>query len=108
MVFVVVELWKANAAFANLSRSDRIELFEGVRNSVKSLDGCTTLGWGRIDGSGDSRASGFDWFAIWEVASVEYFLDSVQGSGWYDYFDQVNVHGELKSVDEVSDLIVES
>lgn len=104
---VVFELWNAKPAFLEAPASVREEIIAGVRSGVEQMAavGIRALGWGRVAPSGD-HPSGYDWFAVWEIPSpelVDAFFAGVAASGWYDWFEQVNVTGELRAVDAVLD-----
>jgi hypothetical protein len=61
-----------------------------------------TLGWGRVEPAAQSAS--YEWFAVWQAPSREVadvFLAGVESSGWYTYFEQSNVVGELRPADAV-------
>lgn len=102
---IVFELWNAKPAFLDAPATVREEIIGGVRGGIEQMAGMgiRTLGWGRVAPSSD-HPSGYDWFAVWEIPSpqlVDAFFSGVAASGWYDWFEQVNVSGELESVDVV-------
>jgi hypothetical protein len=54
------------------------------------------LSWSMNDPDTAQR-SPYDYFAVWKFPNKEFvkgFEQIVQNSGWYNYFDQVNLEGE--------------
>lgn len=106
-MYIAFEIWNAKPAFLAASPEEREQIFAGVREGIAQMAaaGITPLGWGRIDPSED-HPSGYDWFAAWTIHSaelVEAFFAGVAAAGWYDWFEQINVSGELRPVAEVID-----
>lgn len=98
---LVVELWKPTPAFLAAPSAVREEIIAGVRGGIEQMAaaGIHTLGWGRVTPSED-HPPGYDWFSVWEIPSpelVDAFFAGVAASGWYDWFEQVNIAGELES-----------
>jgi hypothetical protein len=103
-MYYLVESWKAKPAFLALSREEREAFFAAVGSAIDSLSGLgvQTIGWGRADTDRQHDTSS-EWFAIWHAPDAELgtvFLDGVQASGWYNYFEQTNIRGRLGSVTE--------
>lgn len=102
-MYVVIETWTPRAEFLAATPETRERVFDSVREGMAQFTalGIDTLGWGRIDAGAD-RSGGYDWFAVWTMPSAELaaaFLQGVEAAGWYEWFDQTNVTGELASVD---------
>jgi hypothetical protein len=104
-MYVVVETWTPKPAFFAADEKARNDLFAGIQEAMKRLAeiGVVTLGWGRAEPA--SHSTSYEWFAVWQAPSKELadvFLDGVENSGWYAYFEQSNVVGELRSVEAVA------
>lgn len=100
-----LELWNAKEAWTNLSKEDRANYLGQLGPHIESLvnNGVEIVNWGTNDSSTANRAA-YDFFAIWKFPtqqSVSDFEALVEGAGWYDYFEQVNVSGEATSPEEV-------
>lgn len=105
-MYVVVEMWTPKQSFLHLPSEKKAELFDGIKSAMQGMAGVgiVTLGWGAVD-SHAPFSTGHEWFAVWQAPTKELsaaFLAGVQSAGWYDYFEQVNVVGELRSVDDVA------
>ena len=104
-MYVVVEAWTPKPAFLSLPRSERAQFFAALAEGVAGLAvaGVEPLGWGTNVATGEHDST-HGWFGIWQVAdtaAANGFLAGVASSGWYDYFQQTNVHGELRPVEAV-------
>ncbi|MDV9168997.1 DUF6616 family protein [Streptomyces sp. W16] len=103
-MYVVVETWTPKPAFFAATEEARNDLFTGIQEAMKQLAGIgfVTLGWGRVEPA--SRSASYEWFAVWQAPSREVadvFLNGVESSGWYTYFEQSNVVGELRPAETV-------
>ncbi|MBB2946939.1 hypothetical protein FB565_006707 [Actinoplanes lutulentus] len=104
-MYVVVEIWTPKPAFHSADEATRSALFAGIREAIKQLAGIgvVTLGWGAAD-QDVAYASPHQWFAVWQAPSRELaaaFLAGVEQSGWYTYFEQTNLAGELRDAETV-------
>lgn len=104
-MYVVVEAWTPKPAFLTAPPTQRADFFAALDAGIAALGstGVEPLGWGRTDPSGE-HGSEHDWFAVWQVrdaAAADTFLAGVLASGWYDYFEQTNLRGELRPVADV-------
>lgn len=102
---VVIETWTPKPAFFAADEETRNGLFAGIRETIERLAdiGVVTLGWGRVEPTG--RSTSHEWFAVWQAPSKDLadgFLGRVEESGWYTYFEQTNLVGELRSVEAVA------
>jgi hypothetical protein len=103
-MYVVVETWTPKPAFFAADEKARNDLFAGIQEAMKQLAdiGFVTLGWGRVEPAAQSAS--YEWFAVWQAPSREVadvFLAGVESSGWYTYFEQSNVVGELRPAEAV-------
>jgi hypothetical protein len=102
-MYLFVECWKARPEWLALNTEARgnymAELGKGIEALLKS--GVEIVSWSMNDLDTSNRAS-FDYFAVWKFPTKELatgFENIVQQSGWYNYFEQVNLKGELSSPD---------
>lgn len=100
-----VELWKAKGAWKDLSKEERGNYMGLLGPAIQQLmeNGVQIINWGLNDGDTFNRAD-FDFFAVWTFPSNEAaqnFEKMVEGAGWYNYFDQVNVKGDASTAQEV-------
>lgn len=107
---VVIETWTPKNTWLAVDEETRRRFFEGVREAMGEMSkaGIETLGWGRVDQTAD-RSSSHEWFAVWRTPNPTMsaaFLDGVDRSGWYEYFEQVNVVGELVPAENAIDMHV--
>jgi hypothetical protein len=103
-MYVPVETWTPKPAFFAAHGQTRKNLFAGIQGAIKRRAeiGVITLGWGRVEPAAHSTS--YERFAVWQAPSRELadgFLGGVESSGWYTYFEQSNVVGELRSVNAV-------
>jgi hypothetical protein len=102
-MYLFVECWKARPEWLALSIEDRgnymAELGKGIGELLKS--GVEIVSWSMNEPDTSHRAA-FDYFAIWKFPTKEQatgFENIVQQSGWYNYFEQVNLKGEVSGPD---------
>ena len=105
-MYVVVETWRAKREFLAAPIEFREELFARIKAAMAEMAqaGIVTLGWGSVDRSAD-HSTDYDWFAVWQAPNAELaaaFLQGVERSGWYTWFEQVNVLGEVRTVDAIA------
>jgi hypothetical protein len=98
-MYLFVECWKARPEWYSMNKEDRAaymaELGKGIEGLIKS--GVEIVSWSMNDPETSNRAP-FDYFAVWKFPSKEEvtgFEMIVRQSGWYNYFDQVNLRGEV-------------
>lgn len=107
---VVIETWTPKEKWLATDEETRRRFFDEVREGMAEMSkaGIETLGWGRVDQDAD-RPSAHEWFAVWRTpnsATSAAFLEGVDRSGWYEYFEQVNVVGELLPAENAMDVHV--
>ena len=98
-MYTFIELWTPNDTWLALSAEDRQAFMEGVGGAMEQMTaaGITTLGWGVVDDDTPYPAEQ-RYVAVWQAPSLEAITmleEGVEGSGWYQYFDQVNARAEL-------------
>jgi len=94
---VLVELYTPKASWLGMTTHERSDYLASVREAVTGLEaaGVTCLALGRVDPSVDHAAL-HTYFGVWsagEESGLRLFLDGLQASGWYDYFEHVNGAG---------------
>lgn len=97
IMYLFVECWKARQEWLDLKTEERAaymtELGKGIQSLVEA--GVEIVSWSLNDAD-ISKRSKFDYFAIWKFPTREFakqFEQIVEQSGWYAYFDQVNLGG---------------
>lgn len=102
---VYLELWKATSAWKELSQEERGNYMGQLGPAIQHLmeSGVKIINWGVNDPNTFSRAD-YDFFAVWTFPSDEAaqgFEKMVEGAGWYNYFEQVNVKGDASTAQDV-------
>jgi len=100
-----IELWNVKPAWRELSAEERGNYMNQIGPHIEDLmkKGTKILTWSNND-SATSKRAGFDLFAVWAFPDQETanaFQNLVEGAGWYNYFEQVNLMGKEDSVDNV-------
>ena len=101
---VFIELYNYKASWRALPEHERAEFVGKVVEAVGGLRsaGVDVVGYG-INARATDRRAPYDFFCVYRVPSAEFqreFERQVSASGWYDYFDQVNVSGDVADVAE--------
>jgi hypothetical protein len=107
---VFIELWRARDSWVDLSPEQRGEWMQNVGPSIQAMlgAGVSYVGGGRTE-SGGHRDSSYDFFAVWTVPDEELrkqFESTIEQSGWYDHFEQVNVTGESAELEPLIGLLI--
>ena len=102
---IFIELWKAKDAWKQLPLSERQAYLAKIGPVMGDFmkKGVVMEAWG-INEDETSFASEYDFFAITKLPSHEVLAEFeaiVEGAGWYNYFDQVNVSGSSMTPEEV-------
>ena len=97
---VFIELYNYRPAWAKCPESERTDFAKKVVEAVKGLKsaGVDVVAYGMNSPKTDRRAP-YDFFCIYRVPNAEFqreFERQIAASGWYDYFEQVNVSGDAK------------
>ena len=100
-----IELWTAKQAWHDLSKEERGNYMTALGPAIQQLmeSGVQIVSWGTNEAETFSKA-GYDFFAVWtfpDKATAQSFEKMVEGAGWYNYFDQVNVMGNAAGPQEV-------
>ena len=104
-MYAFVALWNAKPGWLAMSREQRAAFIDQVTATMDVLvaDGFEVLFWTENDAGTDRRA-GYDYAALWKMADqamVQRFERALAATGWYRYFDQVNVRGTWSEPEDV-------
>lgn len=105
-----IELWNVKPEWKSLSVSERSAYMEQVGSAIQGLldQGVKVLTWSENDETADKR-SGYEYFAIWSFPNQEIadgFQKLVEGAGWYNYFEQVNLMGKEATVSDITNTLI--
>lgn len=100
-----IELWKAKQSWIDLSKEERAGYMNAMAPAIQQLlqNGVEIVSWGTNDEATFSRFD-YDYFAVWtfpDKEAAQGFEKMVEGSGWYNYFEQVNVMGTAATPPDV-------
>jgi hypothetical protein len=103
---VFIELWTPKPNWESIGTADRGALMQRlgeVTAPVIQAGAVEVLGWGEADASIDHPES-HRYFAVWRAPrreALDRLREVIAREGWYDYFEQVNVTGELSAPEVV-------
>lgn len=102
---IFIELWNAKDAWKKLPFSERQAYVAQIGPVMEDLmkKGVVIEAWG-INEDETAFASEYDFFAVTKFPSHELLTEFeaiVEGAGWYNYFDQVNISGSPVTPQEV-------
>ncbi len=102
---IFIELWKAKDAWKQLPLAERQAYVAQIGPVMEDLmkKGVIIEAWG-INEDDTPMAAEYDFFAVTKFPDPELLVEFeaiVEGAGWYNYFDQVNVSGSVMSPEEV-------
>lgn len=102
---IFIELWKAKDAWKEMSLSDRQNYVGQIGPVMQDMisRGVVIEAWGLNEDASQYRAD-YDFFGVTKFPTPELlseFEAIVEGAGWYNYFEQVNVTGTVMSPEEV-------
>ncbi|MGB3850568.1 MAG: DUF6616 family protein [Tunicatimonas sp.] len=106
-----IELWKAKDAWNQLSKEERTNYVSQVGQHMGKLvaDGMEVVTWAANDPATTYRA-GYDFFSVMKFPNqemVQSFEALVEGAGWYQYFEQVNLSGAGSTPEAVMQQMIE-
>ncbi|NKB35758.1 MAG: hypothetical protein GKR93_01125 [Gammaproteobacteria bacterium] len=91
----LIILWEPSDKWVALSEDERKQYLHSLDEAVNEArrHGVMTLGWSKIDRSlPKAPAEGYvGIFAMTNAEQIHELDKNIQASGWYDYFDSVNV-----------------
>ena len=97
---VVVEAWKARPGWRNATPAERAGYLDTVAAAIRDLlvNGVELVASGSTQHT--DQASDFDYWAVWRFADrahVTALARTLQGIGWHDHFEAVNVGVEART-----------
>ena len=100
-----IELWKAKKTWTDLSKEERSNYLAALGPAIEQLisSGTEIISWGSNAPSTFNKAE-YDYFAVWSFPDADAavnFEKLVEGAGWYNYFDQVNLMGNKQTPEQV-------
>ena len=105
MQHIFVELYNYAPAWSKCPESERTEFVKKVIEAVNGLKsaGVDVIAYGKNSHQTDRRAP-YDFFCVYRVPSAEFqreFERQITASGWYNYFEQVNIRGAAEDFADV-------
>lgn len=109
-MYLYVELWNVTQKWMDLSKEERRRFFDEAGVGITELlnAGVEVTGWAMNDEHTPYR-SDYRYMAVWKMPSldlVEKLEKAVAGSGWHDYFSQVNARGQIMPLDKAIDNLI--
>jgi hypothetical protein len=97
---IFVELYNYGPARGKCSENERTDFVKKVIEAVNGLKsaGVDVIAYGKNPHETDRRAP-YDFFCVYRVPSAEFqreFERQITTSGWYNYFEQVNIGGPVE------------
>jgi hypothetical protein len=103
-MYLYIEMWNAKPAWLALDEQKRGAFMEKVGaflGSVEDPENCSVYGTCVNDGDTVPRAQ-YNYLVVWKLKDksfVKPIADGTAAVGWYEYFDQVNVGGDMLDAD---------
>jgi len=106
-----IEIWNAKPAWHDLAKAKRAEYLTAIGPHMQEMmaNGVEILSWGINENTTSQRAA-FDYFAVWSFPNqeaVDAFEKLVEGAGWYNYFEQINLSGTAATPNEIIGKLIE-
>jgi hypothetical protein len=110
-MYTYIEIWKAKQSWVDLSKEERGNYMTALGPAIQQLmdSGVQIVSWG-INEPGTFLRADYEFFGVWTFPSEEsaaQFEKMVEGAGWYDYFDQVNLMGKTSGPHEIIGKMIE-
>ena len=101
---VVVELWRARKSWFERSPAERADYLESVAPAIRQLlaDGVELVAIGAAEPA--RRQTEYDYWAIWRFPHKDQVVDfnhAIEGVGWHEHFERVNVGVEAVALEDV-------
>jgi hypothetical protein len=108
---IFIEFWKAKEAWHQLSKEERSSYVAQIGPVMEDLisKGVIIDAWGVNDDRSSHKAD-YDFFAVTKLPTqelLEHFQAVVEGAGWYNYFEQINMTGENLGPEQVIGKMIE-
>ena len=99
MTQIFIELYRYKDAWMKLPEADRRAYVGAITDAVNGLTdiGVEVVGYG-MNAQQTSHRAPYDFFCVYKVPNAEIqreFEAQIEAAGWYDYFDQINVSGDI-------------
>ncbi|MCV2491829.1 hypothetical protein OF117_20995 [Geodermatophilus sp. YIM 151500] len=96
---IYIEQWRPRPAWLELDAEQRAAFVQRVGPDLQEVveKGAELVALGPAD-PGTARSGAPQYFAVWRFPSldlVQVFERRIEDAGWYEYFDQVNLGGEI-------------
>jgi hypothetical protein len=100
-----IELYNYKPAWTKCAEGEREDFAKRIAEAVNGAKsaGVDVIAYGMNAVETDKRAP-YDFFCVYRVPNVEFqreFERQIAASGWYDFFDQVNISGEARGFEEI-------
>ncbi len=97
---ILIEHWNYKDSWLALSSKRRSDFLDQIGQAMGELEkaGIKTLGWGETDRTTDNAVP-YDFIALWQgksEAALDFMLENIKKSGWYEYFDHINTRTSLQ------------
>lgn len=107
---IYVEQWRPGPAWLELDAEQRTTFVKTVGPDLQEvLDrGAELVALGPAD-PGTAYSGEPQYFAVWrfpDLDLVQLFERRIEGAGWYEYFDQTNLGGEIVDLDVLLEQLV--
>lgn len=109
-MYLYIEMWNVTNKWMKLSKEGRMEVLDKMKGRIKEMKakGIEDLGWARNDEHTPYR-SDYRYLTVWKVPSmqeVEFLENNLKEVGWYKYFSQANSRGEIITMEEATDFLL--
>ena len=106
-----IELWSAKESWLKMTGEERSNYLTQIGPALQGLleKGVEIICWSNNEKDTTHRAD-YDFFAVWKFPTIEIqkeFEALVEAAGWYNYFRQENVSGELSTPDAIIGKMIE-
>ena len=106
---IFIELYNYGPAWAKCPEIERRDFITKIIEAVTAMKaaGIDVVAYGKNARETDRRAP-YDFFCVYRVPSAEFQREverKIAASGWYDYFEQVNVSG---SAEDFADALLDN
>ena len=103
-MYLFVEAWTPKPAWLALAREEREGYVSQVASGMSQLQaaGVEVVGWGFSDDA--ARGTDHGAFAVWRCPTrqaANQLRQAVEHARWYDYFEQLDLGGEVESPEVV-------
>lgn len=111
-MYLFVKIWRTKPSWDNLSLERRMEYLEKAKLGMVEIsrNNLKAVGWFEVSMHGTPEHEiDYQYCAVYETSHKEgmvTFHNIMHKYGWYKYFEQINIGGELESPGAVLDRIL--